>query len=159
MKMKKIAASAAVLLLAILSFGINNRSVPMVNTSMTAAADYEFEFVDEDDAEDAQEAYSDEDYDYEDSSEGEWKTVERSYSPVRSFFISLVIGVVIALIAVSIMKSSMKSVRKKTGATEYRKQNSFNLSVKTDDHLGTKVEKSPIARAASAGPQNPNIRK
>ena len=51
----------------------------------------------------------------------------------------------------------MKSVHKKAGATDYRKQDGFKLSVKTDDHLGTKVEKSPIARATA--PTQNNISK
>lgn len=147
MDMKKIAASAvSVLLLLFTGFTISQR-IPSLDNSLKASADYEFEFVDEDDAENIADAYADE-YDDTDYYTQEERTAERQFNPVRSFFISLIIGLLIGLIVVSVMKSSMKSVHKKSGATEYRKQDSFKLSVKTDEHLGTKVEKSPVARAA-----------
>lgn len=156
MNIKKIAASAAAALLLLFAGCKINQCTSLRGNIMTASADYEFEFIDEDEAEDILNDYANE-YEINDNSQDE-RYVERQFSPVRSFFISLIIGLLIGLVVVSIMKSSMKSVHKKTGATEYRKQDSFNLAVKTDEHLGTKVEKSPIARAA-APPQNPNVRK
>lgn len=156
MSLKKIAAAAASVLLMFCTAGSFGQKAPSLNIAMTASADYEFEFIDEDEAEDILNDYADE-YDLNEYEQDE-RAVERQFNPVRSFFISLIIGLLIGLVVVSIMKSSMKSVHRKAGATDYRKQDSFQLSVKTDDHLGTKVEKSPIARAPSPQ-QNPNIRK
>lgn len=154
MKLKRFASAAATILLMFCAAGAFSESLPYADMSLCATADYDFEFIDEDDAEDIVNAYADE-YDEEDTQEE--RTAVRQFNPVRSFFISLIIGLLIGLVAVSIMKSSMKSVHKKAGATDYRKQDSFKLSVKTDEHLGTKVEKTPIARAAS--PQNPSVKK
>ena len=49
-----------------------------------------------------------------------------------AFIISLAIGLIIAFIAVGNMKSAMKSVREQTGAKEYVKQNSMNITGKYD---------------------------
>ena len=156
MNMKKIAGVvAAIMLMFILAFSLSHDTCILFITN-TASADYEFEFIDEDDSEDSYDENSNDTNIVYDIHED--KDIERQFNPVRSFFISLIIGLLIGLIAVSIMKSSMKSVHKKSGATDYRKQDGFKLTVKTDDHLGTKVEKSPIARAPSQI-KNPNTKK
>ena len=138
------------------------------DSRITAHADYEFEFIDEN-TESASENYT---YSY-DSDIVEFNTIEagnnssneeyasseipvRSYNPVSAFFICLMIGLIAAFIAVSIMKSSMKSVYKKQGAADYRKQNGFKLDVKTDNFLGKRVEKSPVMRAQNPPSQKQN---
>ncbi|WP_303835849.1 hypothetical protein [Ruminococcus flavefaciens] len=155
MSLKKFAAAAASVLLMFCAAGSMGQKTPSLNIAMTASADYEFEFIDEDDAEDILNDYAGE---YEASAGTQDERVGASQpSPVQTFFISLIIGMLIGFVVVSIMRSSMKSVHKKAGATDYRKQDGFKLSVKTDDHLGTKVEKSPIARATA--PTQNNISK
>lgn len=149
MDIKKIAASAASVLLMFCAAGSFRSFAPKNSAVLTASADYEFEYIGDDDAEDMIEDFAAENDDlYETGSySSDERAVERQFSPVRSFFISLIIGLIIAFAVVSMMRSSMKSVRQKSGASDYRKQDGFNLSVKTDDHLGTKVEKTAIPKA------------
>jgi hypothetical protein len=131
--------------------------------SITAHADYELELIDEgDDTKDDENSYSngiiefetieiDQDNNSENYNHSE--AVVRSYNPVSSFVICLLIGLVVAFIVVSIMKSSMKSVHKKQGAADYKKQNGFKLDVKTDNFLGKRVEKTPVMRTENTGSQ------
>ncbi|WP_295075333.1 hypothetical protein [Ruminococcus sp.] len=127
------------------------------HTGMIAAADYEFEFIDEDDTTEvyAYDTGDDESDIIEFSTNGNSydDTVyygadvrEKTFDPVKAFIISLIIGLIVAFIAVSIMKSNMKSVYKKQGASDYRKQNGFDLKVKSDTPLGSRIEKSPVIR-------------
>lgn len=149
------------LILLVMSFAAVTYSA---QTRMVAAADYEFNFIDEEDAS--------EDYDIGDYESGiiEFSTDENNYNsivyqeanvretsfnPIKAFIISLIIGLIVAFIAVSIMKSSMKSVYKKQGASDYRKQNSFELKVKTDTPLGSRIEKSPVMRVENTSQRSP----
>ena len=158
-KMRKFAAITIVVTLLMFFIGFS-AVLFSTHTGMIAAADYEFEFIDEDGT---TEAYA---YDTGDDESDiiEFSTNENSYDdtvyygadvrektfdPVKAFIISLVIGLVVAFIAVSIMKSNMKSVYKKQGASDYRKQNGFDLKVRSDIPLGSRVEKSPVMRVES----------
>lgn len=126
---------------------------------MTAAADYDFVFVDEDEAEDIinddlQEDYVLDHYSINDneiiSSHSSDNRNERSFDPVRSFIISLIIGLIVAFIAVSVMRSSMKSVHKKSGASDYRKENGVKLTLNSDRYLGEKTERTAALRTNNA---------
>ena len=163
MKLKKIAAVAASLGM-LFSVGAASERVFGYNVGLTASADYEFEFVDEeDDSGNTADAYEEADDGYaetEDYSTSSYAAKPvKTFNPVRSFFISLIIGLVAAFIVVSIMKSSMKSVHQKTGASDYRKENSIKLRVNTDSYLGEKRDQTPIARVNTVPMNNPNIRK
>lgn len=168
MNLKRIAASAAsfIVLFGMCSFGGYDSSDSF--TPFTAFADendnddydddeYDFDFVDEYDYD-----LEDEDIDggeivlndagdneinvNADISNNEAVPRKRRHNVVSSFVISLLIGLVSALIAVSIMKSSMRSVHKKTGATDYRKEDSFKLEKNTDTFLYKRVEKTAIPK-------------
>lgn len=162
MNIRKLAASAASLLLLFavpVALGTASEKSPI---GITAAADYDFEYIGDDDAasdwEDLDDAYN---YvqDSHHSSSYDDRAVERTYNPVRSFIICLIIGLVAGLIGVSIMRSSMKSVHKKTGAADYRKENGLKLRLNQDTYLGEKTERSPVARTNAAPPNNINTRK
>lgn len=165
MKNRKIIAVFA----AVFIFSVAFFDTKTFDSCLTAHADYEFEFIDEN-TESASENYE---YSY-DSDIIEFNTIEagnnssneeygsaeipvRSYNPVSAFVICLVIGLIAAFIAVSIMKSSMRSVHKKQGAADYRKENGFKLDVKTDNFLGKRVEKSPVMRAETPPSQKQNL--
>ena len=156
-KMRKFAAITIVVTL--LMFFIDFSAVLFsTHTGMIAAADYEFEFIDEDDTTEAYDTGDDEsdiiefstnENSYDDTVYYGADVREKTLDPVKAFIISLVIGLVVAFIAVSIMKSNMKSVYKKQGASDYRKQNGFDLKVRSDIPLGSRVEKSPVMRVES----------
>lgn len=156
MRTRTIAVLSALFIFSAIFLNIN-----AFDRNITAHADYEFEFIDEN----TESASDTDEYSY-DSDIIEFNTIEpaqnssnenysgasvRSYNPVSAFVICLIIGLIAAFIAVSIMKSSMRSVHKKQGAADYRKENGFKLEVKTDNFLGKRVEKSPVMRV-----ENPN---
>ena len=158
-RINSVISAAAVLLLMLMSFAGVTYSA---HTGMTAFADYEFEFIDEDDM------TADNDTDGSESDLIEFSTSENdhnsisyqeadvrgaSFDLIKAFIISLIIGLVVAFIAVSIMKSGMKSVYMKQGASEYKKDNGFKLDIKDDTLLGKRVEKSPVMRAENRPPQ------
>ena len=162
MNTRKIAASVSSLILLFtvpVALGTESEKCQI---GITAAADYDFEYIGDDDA---SSDWADLDDVYDDVEEGHYsssydnRAVERKYNPIRSFIICLIIGIIAGLIGVSIMRSSMKSVHKKTGAADYRKENSLKLRLNQDTYLGEKTEKSPVARANSASPTNINTRK
>lgn len=68
-----------------------------------------------------------------------------------AFIISLAIGLIIAFIAVGNMKSAMKSVREQTGAKEYVKQNSMNITEARDYYLYRNVTRSAKSSDSSSG--------
>ena len=143
---------------------------PLFNSmhfGMTAAADYDFEFIDEEDAYDVLNGELSEDdvfdnYSINDNevilSHSSGERSERSFNPVRSFIISLIIGLIAAFIVVSIMRSSMKSVHKKSGASDYRKENSIKLTVNFDRYLGEKTERSAAMRMNNVSVGNQSTR-
>jgi hypothetical protein len=166
MNLKRIAASAAsfILLFGMCGFSIYDGSDNYA--PFTAYADeydnddydydddeYDFDFVDEYDYDLEDEDIEIDEIELNDSGDNEINVNadisdnaavprKRRHNVVSSFVISLLIGLVSALIVVSIMKSSMKSVHKKTGATDYRKENSFKLEKNTDTFLYKRVEKT-----------------
>jgi hypothetical protein len=138
-----------------------------VNFGLIASADYDFEFIDEDEADDIIYGDLSEDdvldhYSINDneviSSQSSGERSESSFNPVRSFIISLIIGLIVAFVAVSIMKSSMKSVHKKSGASDYRKENGVKLTVNFDRYLGEKTERSAAMRVNNVSVGNQNTR-
>jgi hypothetical protein len=152
MRLKRIAASAASLVVICGMFTVNRYKYSEENRMFTAYADeYEFDYVDEYDYDDIDEIEID-DVDIDEIvveteiSENESNSKKRKHNVVKSFFISLLIGLISALIVLSIMKSSMKSVHKKAGASDYRKENSFKLEHSTDTFLYKKVEKIAISK-------------
>lgn len=60
-----------------------------------------------------------------------------------NIIVSLIIGLIVAGIAVGSMVSKLKTVRSKSGAADYEKQESFKLAEKKDTYLYKKVEKTP----------------
>jgi len=167
MNLKRIAASAAsfIVLFGMCGFSIYDGSDNYA--PFTAYADeydnddyddeYDFDFVDEYDYDLEDEDIEIDEIELNDSGDNEINVNadisdnaavpgKRRHNVVSSFVISLLIGLVSALIVVSIMKSSMKSVHKKTGATDYRKENSFKLEKNTDTFLYKRVEKTAIPK-------------
>lgn len=168
MNLKRIAASAAsfIVLFGMCGFSIFDGSESFA--PLTAFADeydnddydddeYDFDFVDEYDYDLEDEDIEIDEIELNDSGDNEINVNadisdnaavprKRRHNVVSSFVISLLIGLVSALIVVSIMKSSMKSVHKKTGATDYRKENSFKLEKNTDTFLYKRVEKTAIPK-------------
>ncbi len=59
-----------------------------------------------------------------------------------TLIISVVVGAVIALIVVNVMKGQLKSVRKESGAGNYIKAGSFNLTRSNDFFLYRTVTKN-----------------
>ena len=55
-------------------------------------------------------------------------------------------GLVIGGIATMIMVSSMRSVHRQTGASDYKKPNSFKLDLSQDTYLYNKIEKVQISQ-------------
>lgn len=165
MNLKRIAASAASLVVLFGMYGFAGYDDAEIREPFTAYADeydnddydeeYDFDFVDEYDYdledEDIDEIELNDAGDNEinvnaDISENSSVPRKRKHNVVSSFLISLIIGLVSALIVVSIMKSSMRSVHKKTGATDYRKENSFKLEKNSDTFLYKRVEKTAIPK-------------
>ena len=165
MSLKRITASAVCVMAFLDVFSVKSSFTAGSAQMLTAYADeYDFDYVDEYDYEEEPDIDGSEIDDIEldeidsdaDISVNENRGTKRKHNVISSFVVSLLIGLISALIAVSIMKSSMKSVRKKAGAADYRKENSFKLDVKTDNFLGKRVEKSPVMRAENPDSQRPN---
>ncbi len=166
MNFKRIAASAAAFILIFSAFAAKASVHTKQDHILTAYADYEFEFVDEDDdIADIDDIVID-DIDVDDitadtgieNDDHSYRDTTRSHNPVMAFIISLIIGLVVAFIAVSIMKSSMRSVHKKTGAADYRKENSFKLTKNLDTFMYKKVDKTAIPKNNPPMQQNNNSR-
>lgn len=66
-------------------------------------------------------------------------------STVKQFVISLIIALIIAAVAVGSMVAQLKTVRKKQGASDYKKEGSFRLEESRDTFLYKKVNK--VSRA------------
>ena len=154
MSLKRIAASAAsiIVLFGMCSFARYDSGEKLV--PVTAFAD-EYDYNDDIDIDEIE--LDDIDIDEidvnADISEDGSRSGKREHSVVVSFFVSLIIGLVSALIAVSMMKSSMKSVRKKSGAADYRKENSFKLEKNTDTFMYKRVEKTAIPKTNQTNKQ------
>lgn len=167
MNLKRIAASAAAFLLMFGVFAAKVNYHAAQETILTASADYEFEFVDEDDDTADIDDIDIDDIEVDDitvdtgveNNDHSYRDTTRSHNPVMAFIISLIIGLVVALIAVSIMKSSMKSVHKKSGAADYRKENSFKLTKNLDTFMYKRVDKTAIPKNNPPMQQNNNSRK
>ncbi|WP_028516654.1 hypothetical protein [Ruminococcus flavefaciens] len=150
MNLKRIAASAASIIVLLGICGINRYDNKINSHILTAYADeYDFDYIDEYDYDDIDETElddiaSDEINVNADISDNE--NSKREHNVVFTFFVCLMIGLISALIAVSVMKSSMKSVHKKTGAADYRKKDSFRLEKNTDTFLYKRVEKTAIPK-------------
>ncbi len=65
---------------------------------------------------------------------------------VKTIGICIVIGLVIGGIATMVMVSSMRSVHRQTGASDYKKPNSFKLDLSQDTYLYNKIEKVQISQ-------------
>ena len=80
--------------------------------------------------------YSDDEYYYSDS-----EYVEDTSLPMSRIFVPLVIGFGIGLITVSVMKEQLKSVRYKSGAADYVKSGSLNITSSYDRFLWRNVSR------------------
>jgi hypothetical protein len=143
MILKKLAAAAAAFVLISAPAAIG-RVTSAPAAPMTACAEYE-----ETDGEiialsakasDENEEEADEDAPTKSKSE------KADFNPVPSLIISLIIGLIVAFVAVASMKSKLKTVRSKTGASDYKKKDSFKLDEKTDTFLYKKLEKTAKAQ-------------
>ncbi|SHM24499.1 hypothetical protein [Ruminococcus flavefaciens] len=155
MSLKRITASAVCVMAFWGVFGVKSSFTAGSAQMLTAYADeYDFDYVDEYDYEEEPDIDGSEIDDIEldeidsdaDISVNENRGTKRKHNVISSFVVSLLIGLISALIAVSIMKSSMKSVRKKAGAADYRKENSFKLTKNTDTFMYKRVEKIAIPK-------------
>ena len=72
-----------------------------------------------------------------------------SFHPVTTLLISLVIGFVIALIVTLIMRAQLKSIREKSGAADYMKKGSLNVTVSRDIFLYRQVTRTQKAESSS----------
>lgn len=79
----------------------------------------------------------------------EKSSAKKKFSPVKTLLICLAIGLLIAFIVVSSMKAKLKTVHWKSGATDYKKKDSFKLRVNTDTYLSKKLEKTPRSNNSS----------
>ncbi len=67
--------------------------------------------------------------------------------------LAILIGLFVAFIITSGWKSQLKSVYRQHGAADYKKDNSFKLSVKKDTFLYTKIEKREKPKQQENNPQ------
>ncbi|MBQ9898556.1 MAG: hypothetical protein IJM44_03765 [Ruminococcus sp.] len=144
MILKKLAAVAAAFVLISAPAASGHRGTGAPAGFVTAYADYE-----EPDGEvialSAKAADEDEEEADEDAP-AKSKSEKADFNPVMSLIISLIIGLIAAFIAVGSMKSKLKTVRSKTGASDYKKKDSFKLDEKTDTFLYKKLEKTVKAQ-------------
>lgn len=68
------------------------------------------------------------------------------YDPIFTLVVSLAVGLVIAFIGVSIMKGKLKSVRKQSGAGNYLKDGSLNITASRERFLYSQTAR--VARAS-----------
>ena len=66
---------------------------------------------------------------------------------MQLLLISIVIGVVIGLITVSVMKNQLRSVRRQSGAANYLKSDSLNLTLSRDQYLYENTTRTPKAKS------------
>lgn len=79
------------------------------------------------------------------------QTASRNVNPVMTYVICIGIGLLIGLIVTGSMMASMKSVRKQMGAADYKDRNGIKLSVRRDDFLYNRIEKTPVAQPRQQG--------
>ncbi len=152
MKLKKIAVSAAAALL-LMTSGAGFYSANLHNdiddmVMITAYADYDDNDI----------LYAAVDYDEPENAENTERSSDsqRRFNPVMAFIICFVIGLLIAFIVVGSMKSQMKTVRSQSGASNYKKNDSFKLNESKDTFLYKKLDKTPRAGSASQTGARPN---
>ncbi len=73
----------------------------------------------------------------------EGKTYKSDFDFLKVAVITLVCGFAVAIITVSVMKSKLKSVKAKSGAAEYTRKDSMNVSVSQDIYLYSTVRRTP----------------
>ena len=143
MKLKKIAASiAAGLLIMLPCADIGTSGSISASNTVSAYAVYENELDNYNDYDE----YENDEYSSTESDSEAYSDSERN--PLKSFIISLIIGIVIAAVSVGIMWSQMKTVRSQSGAANYEKKDTFKLRESTDTFLYKRLDKTPK-------PQNP----
>lgn len=78
---------------------------------------------------------------------------KEAFEPIATALLSLVIGFVVALIACTIMKGKLKSVRSKSGASDYTKPGSLNITNANEFFLYRHVNrrKKPENTSSSGG--------
>jgi len=67
----------------------------------------------------------------------------------KRLIVSLIVGVIFALIITGVMKSQLKSVRFQPAATNYLRNNSFNLKVSRDLFLYSRIDRRPKPKSSS----------
>ena len=156
MKKRFLAAAAAMLL---------TFSVGIPTVSAYADNGYgEIYDIDEDHYDSGQGEILDSEYDYEGYGNAEEVTQENGYvtydqyqttarqaNPALTILICIGIGLLIGFIVTASMKASMKSVRQQTGAADYKDRTGIKLSVRRDDFLYNRIEKTPIAQPRQQG--------
>ena len=159
MKKRFLAAAAALLL----SF---TAGIPTLG-NMSAYADNgygEIYDIDDDYYDSGQGEILDSDYDYQGYGNAEevtqedgyetydqYQTTARQANPALTILICIGIGLLIGLIVTGSMMASMKSVRKQTGAADYKDRTGIKLNVRRDDFLYNRIEKTPIAQPRQQG--------
>ena len=111
-----------------------------------AHADSYGEIIDAGIDEDGNISYDSEQETVNDYSETNSSSYSNDADRVKTIGICIVIGLVIGGIATMVMVSSMRSVHRQTGASDYKKPNSFKLDLSQDTYLYNKIEKVQISQ-------------
>lgn len=72
----------------------------------------------------------------------------------KTIMMCIIIGCVIGGAVTFAMVSSMKSVRRQTGAADYKKPNSLHFDINTDSYLYNRIEKTPLPQQNQSGGGN-----